>query len=260
VIRILLLSAASYLLLVLLCALLQRRLLYFPSHHPENYGLAEWRQGGEVIGYGRQVPSPQAVWLFLHGNAGQASDRGYILRSFSDLDSVYILEYPGYGSRPGSPTMESINAAALQAYEQLRARFPGTPVGVAAESIGCGPAAILASAAPPPDKIVLILPFDTLAKVAAGHYPFLPVRLFLRDNWDNVAALKKYQGELELIAASGDTIIPIARARALAASKPSARFNTIEGDHNDWADGGKVRIRYQRPDGGGGSGRPKGRE
>lgn len=259
-VRILLLCAAFYLLLVISCALLQRRLLFFPSHHRESNGLAEWRHGGEVIGYGRQVPSPQAVWLFLHGNAGQASDRVYTLGSFSDRDTVFILEYPGYGSRPGSPSMESINAAALQAYELLRARFPGAPVGVAAESIGCGPAATLASASPPPEKIVLILPFDTLANVAAGHYPFLPVRLLLRDNWDNVAALKGYGGELELIAASGDTIIPIPRARALAESMPSALLRTIEGDHNDWADGDKVRIRYPRQDAGRWSGRPNGRE
>lgn len=245
-IRIVLLCAAAYLLFIFVCALFQRRLLYFPTHHHEHFGLAAWREGGELIGYARQVPNPGTVWLFLHGNAGQASDRVYVLRSFAEVDAVYILEYPGYGERPGSPSLSSFNAAARQAYEQLRARFPVTPVGVAAESIGCGPAALLAGSPRPPDKIVLILPFDTLANVAAGHYPFLPVRLLLRDNWDNIAALRGYGGELELIGAQGDTIIPLSRATALAETKPSAVFRTIEGDHNDWAEGDKVRIRYLR--------------
>ena len=246
-IRILLISAAAYLALLTGCALFQRKLLYFPTNHQENNGLSEWRHEGELIGYARHGASPGAVWLFLHGNAGQAADRTYALPSFPVSDSVYILEYPGYGSRAGSPSRSSFDAAAVQAYELLRAQFSDRPVCVAAESIGCGPAAYLATKHPPPDKIVLILPFDTLADVAAKHYPFLPVRLLLRDNWDNVTALSGYQGELELFAAAADTVIPIDNAKVLAASKPAALFHIIAGDHNDWADGAKVRVRC-RPD------------
>ena len=38
------------------------------------------------------------------------------------------------------------------------------------------------------------LPGQTLESVAAGHFPFLPVRLMLRDRWDNGAALQPYAG------------------------------------------------------------------
>jgi len=245
-IHILLLAAAIYLGLLLICALLQRKLLYFPSHHKENNGLSEWRQGGQLIGYARHVPSPETVWLFLHGNGGQATDRTYALPSFSKQDSVYILEYPGYGMRDGSPSMATINSAAWQAYDLLREQFPNRPVCVAAESIGSGPASFLATHPHPPDKIVLILPFDKLSNVAQGHYPILPVSLLLRDNWDNITNLKGYQGQLEIFAARADTIIPISHAKALADSKPSAVFHIIEGDHNDWAGADKVKIRYQR--------------
>lgn len=243
--RIFLTSAAAYLALLVGCALFQRKLLYIPSNHPVQNELSEWRHEGQLIGFARHAASPGTVWLFLHGNAGQAADRTYALPSFPVTDSVYFLEYPGYGSRSGSPSRESFNAAARQAYELLRARFPDRPVCVAAESIGCGPAAFLGTNPRPPEKIVLILPFDTLAEVAARHYPFLPVRVLLLDNWDNIASLRDYQGELELFGAEADTIIPISHARVLAASKPSAVFHRIAGDHNDWSDGAKVRIRYQ---------------
>ncbi len=239
--------AVAYLALVVLCALFQRKLLYIPSHETGSNGLTEWRQGDLLIGYARLVPSPETVWLFLHGNAGQAADRTYILPSFSPRDAVYILEYPGYGSRPGSPSMVSINEAARQAYELLRGQYPGRPVCLAAESIGCGPASFLAQTPNSPEKIVLLLPFDTLANVAARHYRFLPVRWLLHDNWDNIAALMYYRGELELYGARADTIIPISHARTLAESKPASVFRVIEGDHNDWADGAKVRIRYLPP-------------
>jgi uncharacterized protein len=226
------------------CIAFQRKLLYYPTHHHEKNGLSDWFYEGQLIGYAREVSTPRNVWLMLHGNGGQASDRVYALSSFSNQDSVFILEYPGYGLRPGSPSIKAINASANQAYEELRKRFPHTPVCVVGESIGSGPAALLAKNPHPPDKIVLIVPFDILSRVAAHHYPFLPIRLCLLDNWDNIESLKGYKGPLEIFAARNDAIIPIVHAKALAESKPSSNFHEISGGHNDWADTGQVRIVY----------------
>lgn len=242
-IRFLLLLALAFLALLVGVALFQRRLIYFPTHHRESNGLSEWRHRGEMIGYVREAAAPANVWLLLHGNGGQASDRSYALRSFSDRDSVYILEYPGYGSRPGAPSMGAINTAAVRAYELLRSMYPRTPVCVAGESIGSGPASFLATNQHPPDRIVLIVPFDTLVRVAAHHFPLIPARLLLRDRWNNIESLARYTGPLDIYAAREDTIIPAARAQALAAAKPSARLHLLEGGHNDWSLTGRVAIR-----------------
>lgn len=241
--RTLFLASVAILIFVLAYIVFQRKLLYYPTHHSDSNGLSEWRHEGRLIGYAREVASPINVWLMLHGNGGQASDRAYALSSFSDRDSVFILEYPGYGQRSGSPSMAAFNAAAQEAYQSLRSRFPKTPVCVVAESIGSGPATMLASHPQPPDKIVLISPFDVLSQVAAHHFPFLPVRFFLWDNWNNVEALKHYRGPLQIFAARDDTIIPMAHQRALADSKPTASFHVIEGGHNDWPMTGRVAIR-----------------
>lgn len=242
-IRILSLIAVGYLLFLLAYIAFQRRLLYYPTHHSDSNGFTAWRHQGRLIGYAREVASPSNVWLMLHGNGGQASDRAYALSSFSGRDSVFVLEYPGYGQRPGSPSLGSINAAAREAYELLRSSFPDTPVCVVAESIGSGPASMLAENPHPPDKMVLIAPFDVLHRVAAHHFPFLPVRLFLWDDWNNVEALKGYRGPLQIFAARDDSIIPIGHSRALARSKPGATLHEIGGDHNDWAVAGRVAIR-----------------
>lgn len=240
--RILLLISCGYLAILLATALWQRKLLYYPTHHEEHQGLVAWRHGGEVIGYSREVPAPETVWLMLHGNAGQAGDRAYALPSFSSRDAVFVLEYPGYGLRPGSPSREAMDRAASVAYAALRARFPQRPVCVVGESVGSGPAAALARQPQPPEKIVLIVPFDTLARVAQRHFPFLPAGLLLRDRWDNIAALKGYQGAVEIFAARDDTIIPAAHARALAETLPHARVHEIPEGHNDWAAPGRVAI------------------
>ena len=244
--RILALLGICYLVLLVGCTLFQRRLIYLPSHDHGSNGLVPWNDNGRLLGFCRPVPQPKVVWLFLHGNAGQASDRAYILPSFAASDAVHILEYPGYGRRQGSPSRESFNAAAREAYELLRMQYPATPVCVAAESVGTGPASYLGSLPHPPDKLVLITPFDRLSAVASRHYPFLPVSLVLRDNWDNAAALKNYRGQVELFAASDDSIIPISHARALASAVPSSLLRVIAGNHNDWSDGNKVAIRFAR--------------
>lgn len=240
--RVVLAVLIGFVIITLGCVVFQRKLLYYPTHHKEKNGLAEWFYHGQLIGYAREVPSPRNVWLMLHGNGGQASDRVYALPSFSNNDSVFILEYPGFGGRPGSPSKVSIDAAAQQAYQALRVRFPDTPVGVVGESVGSGPAAFLAKNLQPPDKIVLIVPFDVLSRVAAHHYPLLPVDLCLRDNWNNLEALKDYKGELEIFGARDDAIIPIVHAKTLAESIPSARFYEVAGGHNDWPATGQVRI------------------
>jgi pimeloyl-ACP methyl ester carboxylesterase len=179
----------------------------------------------------------------LHGNAGQASDRSYALPSFSPDDSVYILEYPGYGNRQGAPSKESFDRAAREAYKLLRVTHPHLPVCVASESVGSGPASMLSTLSEPPDKYVLIVPFDKLSLVAEDHFPSFLVRLLLTDNWDNAQALSHYQGPVDIFGASSDTIIPVRHAKALAAAIPRARQVIIPGGHNDWSIGERVRIR-----------------
>jgi pimeloyl-ACP methyl ester carboxylesterase len=238
-------TVAGLLLLDAGCVTLQRKLLYFPTHHDETNGLAPWLKDGRLIGYAREVPHPKNVWLMMHGNGGQAADRAYAIHDFADDDSLYILEYPGYGLRTGTASRKSINAAATEAYLELRRRYPSLPVCVAGESIGSGAASFLATLPKAPDKIVLVVPFDKLSMVAREHAPAWLVRIVLRDNWDNIAALAGYRGPVDIFGAQMDTVIPVKHAQALAASIPQARFTLLAGGHNDWSRGDQVRIRNE---------------
>ena len=234
----------AYLALVGFVAQAQASLLYHPTHDADpRSALRPWVDHGAVIGYARVVPRPATIWLMTHGNAGQAADRDYVLPSLSPTDSLYVLEYPGYGARPGKPSRTSFDAAARSAYRILRAEHSDVPVCVIGESIGSGPACALGSEPRPPDRIVLIVPFDTLVSVAKDHFPWLPVRWLLRDRWDNIRALSQYHGPVEIFGARDDRVIPVSHARHLAACVPTAHFHLIPGGHNDWASGGAVRIR-----------------
>jgi uncharacterized protein len=231
-----------YAVMALGVALNQRRMIFFPTHNVDATALRPWEVGGQVIGYCWPLERPATVWLMAHGNGGQASGRAYVRQRMRSEDALYVIEYAGYGGRAGVPSMATFNAAATEAYEVLRRSFPHTPIGVIGESIGSGPASMLAGHSRPPDKIVLVVPFDVLGNVAAAHFPLLPVRLMLKDRWDNVAALKTYSGPVDIFATDDDRVIPIQHARKLAESIPHARFITYRGGHNDWADSPEVRI------------------
>jgi pimeloyl-ACP methyl ester carboxylesterase len=241
--RMLIVALIIYITLLTVVTVFQRRMIYYPSHHSETNGLAPWIVDGRTIGYARKANNPKNVWLFTHGNGGQAADRAYALQCFSDSDSVFILEYPGYGNREGSPGKLSFNSAAEVAYRELRRNYLNTPVCVVGESIGSGPASSLAKLQRQPDKIVLVVPFDTLTSVARDHFPLIPAGLLLFDRWDNIDALEGYTGKLEIYGAIDDRIIPTRHARALAKSLPLAVFNEIRGGHNDWSQNGEVKIR-----------------
>lgn len=225
------------------CQSMVRSALFYPTHNAGDGGLARWMDGDALVGFAREVPNPENIWLMLHGNAGQAADRVYALDAFAPGDSVFIMEYPGYGQRPGKPSRRNFDVAAFEAYELLRKEFPGKPVCVAAESIGSGPAAMLGAASQPPDKLVLIVPFDDLKSVAKDHLRYLPTSLMLAGTWNNVEALAAYDGPIEVFGAQLDQVIDVRHAQALAASRPQAKFHLIRGGHNDWSTQPDVRIR-----------------
>jgi hypothetical protein len=225
------------------CSSIERKLLYYPTHDSIENGLTRWSKNGILLGYSRSVGSPKNVWLMLHGNGGQASNRAYAIPSFSSEDSVFILEYPGYGAREGTPSGKSLNEAAMSAYLLLRESFPDIPLCVVGESIGSGPASSLATLEHPPDKFVFIVPFDKLSLVAKDHFPSMVVAMVLSDDWDNVLALSNYKGPVDVFGAREDSVIPVAHAKRLSDSIPSSRFFLISGGHNDWSRQGRVAIR-----------------
>ena len=229
----------------------QQTMIYYPyrdsagdlEHAALARGFEPWRNGqGEIIGY-HSLPAaddsraPLAV-LIAHGNAGYAlhrADYAALLRAAATdrAVSVYILEYPGYGARPGSPSQEAFLAAAGEALARISADIPVIILG---ESIGTGVAA--ATAAAHPDRVaglLLLTPFDSLANVAQHHYPLLPVRWIMRDQYPSAEWLKNYRGPVAIILAADDSIVPAKFGHKLHESYagPNTLIVAEQADHND---------------------------
>ena len=225
-------AALVYIGLCLLLAGCQNRMLYFPRRFTEPVALARaaesqlepWRDAsGTLIGWTRPAPHATARLLVFHGNAGSASNRAYYADAFGALADgraweVFIFEYPGYGSRAGSPGKDSFIATGRAAAEQLLAKDK-RPLVLLGESVGSGTAAALAGEMP--DKIagaVMMLPFATMEEVAKAHFRWLPVSLLLRDKFDNIAALAAFHRPVVFVVAENDEVVGAEQGRKLHAS------------------------------------------
>lgn len=221
--------ALAYAGLMVLMAGCQKRYIYYPQKESEAVllrqasamGVEPWRDEREnLVGWVAPAPEgegPVRRVIVFHGNAGMALHRSYYAEGFHGLPGrweVRLFEYPGYGARSGSPGERAFYRAAGDALRQL-----GTEGGaffLLGESLGSGVACRMAVEFPDEVKgLILVTPFTDLAEVGASHFPFLPVRLLLRERYDNVAALEEFSGPVAILLAEHDEVIPAETGRRL---------------------------------------------
>ena len=243
-IRMLLTLGIAYSLFVLAAAIFQRRLIYFPRTIPPalaepaaaELGFVPWRNpSGQIIGWKMPATSsPVASVLITHGNAGCAIDRGYLadpIHAAAPVD-VYVLEYPGYGSRAGSPDKRSFLAAGEEAFGLLT---NGLPKYLVSESLGAGVVCYLAKAHPTEVAgLVLFMPYHNLASVAQRKMPWLPAYFLLLDRFNPAQCLKDYRGPVKIVLAGADEIIPVESGRRLFEGYPGPKnLQIIPGAHHN---------------------------
>jgi pimeloyl-ACP methyl ester carboxylesterase len=204
---------------------LQNRLLYYPgSSAPSDESLKadnlkRWKSSsGDYRGVvaAKEMGGTRGTIVVFHGNGGIAADRSYYLKDLGALGYRVILsEYPGYGGRKGELGEKSFVRDAVETV-RLASEEYGGPLFLLGESLGCGVAAAVAKVTTVRiDGIVLITPWDTLASIAREKFPFLPVRLFLTDKYDNIANLAFFKGRIAVVGAERDEIIPLPHAKKL---------------------------------------------
>jgi uncharacterized protein len=222
----------------------QDRLLYFPTQTTVERvaiaGLRAWPSSQDFRGL---VAEPTGVVrgtaIVFHGNAGHAGDRAFYAHALTPLGlRVILAEYPGFGPRAGRLGETSLVADASETVALAHRQYGG-PLLLIGESLGAAVAA--AAAARQRDLttgLLLITPWDRLAHVGSHHYPWLPVKWLLRDDYDTQARLVKFDRPVVVVVAEHDSIVPphfgAALHAALAGPKQLVMIKGV--DHNDWPD------------------------
>jgi pimeloyl-ACP methyl ester carboxylesterase len=235
------------------CGLLfsvQRSMIYFPQprSHAEGSVLMTLPVGAGTVNVSTRPQEGPDALLYFGGNAEDVSwDVPNLARAFPGR-AIYALHYPGYGGSSGTPSEKSIFAAALALFDKVVQEHPN--VVVVGRSLGSGAAVWLASERPV-TRLVLVTPFDRLSDVASAQYPFLPVRLLLRDQFDSGKYAHTVSAPTRIVVAANDELVPRSSSDRLSREfrkdqvsvviVPDVGHNTIQDSHDYWTFLGAVR-------------------
>jgi len=237
------------------CRQLQDSLLYYPAAGPATPPLPPqgWSveplallrpDGAELRGWLVKPPAaPAALLAYFGGNGEEVSWQVPIADRFGGR-AVALVNYRGYGESTGRPSEAALTADAVALVDALATRsdVDGARMALMGRSLGSGVATYVASRRAV-DRVVLVSPFDSVAAVAAKHFPAALVRLVLSDRYDAASLAAGIRVPLLAIVAGRDDIVPVANSRSLYErwggekrwlELPRAGHNDLQDDARFW--------------------------
>lgn len=227
----------------------QRRLIYYPFGRPPPVAsvlsgaqevllrTSDGLQLGAWYVPARGEPRGTGV-LVANGNAGNRSLRAPLADALAERGlAVLLFDYRGYGGNPGNPSEEGLaeDVRAALRYLVEEAGLPPDRLVYYGESLG-GAVVTELAAEEEPAGLVLRSPFTDLASVGQHHYPYLPVRMLLRDRYPLAMHLRNVRCPVTVVYGSADSIVPAAESRAVAQVRPgTTELAVANAGHNDLA-------------------------
>lgn len=239
--KILIIAGVVYLGVVLVFVWLETTLMYpapAMSQGDWNPGWLEFEEANFVTKHGNAVhgwycehPNPRAVVLLFHGNAtdvaSSAEELDFIRQRFAV--SVMAFDYRGYGKSEGKPFQAGILADGLAAQEWLASQAGVSPESIVmwGRSIG-GAVAVHTASVGGARGLILDRTFNSMVDVAATHYPWLPVRMFLSNRYPADQWIADYSGPLFQVHGRPDGVVPFQFGRRLFEASPSQQKQFVE--------------------------------
>ena len=183
-----------------------------------------------------------APWLlFLHGNAATVASRMNILH-YEKLRAlglnVFAPEYRGFGGLPGEPSEQGVTEDGKNGYAYLRDTLGVPPERIVIYGWSLGSAVAVNVAADRPSAAVVLEGAPaSLVAIGQRRYPWMPIRLVMRNPFESVEKIKRVSAPLLFIHSPEDAVIPIGEGRRLFEAAPGPkRFVEVRGGHIDPAD------------------------
>lgn len=226
----------------------QRTILYQPEHNinlPSYYGFDHIEdhiltaEDNTQLGCWYQAAKPnQPTILYFHGNAGHMGDRVEKMHAFLEAGfGICAPSYRGYGKSSGTPSEEGTYMDARAALQFLHIQgVTNANIILYGESLGSGIAVQLAYEQAHFKLLTLEAPYTSTADRGIERYPFLPVYLLMKDQYDSLTKIAHIHTPVLIFHGKKDTTIPISHGKTLykQANKPKKSVFLDECDHTNF--------------------------
>jgi len=186
----------------------QRSILYHPTPSVEtSFPEVYFENNGIKIKTFVVNPKKEDALIYFGGNAENVV---YSVNNFKKIfpnQTLYFVNYRGYGGSSGEPTEEGIYSDALLLYDQIKSKYRN--INVIGRSLGSAVATYLASERKI-DRLVLVTPFDSILSVAQERFPFFPMKILLKDKYNSINRVPKITAKKTLILRAGADKVIIA--------------------------------------------------
>ena len=172
--------------------------------------------------------------LFLHGNAGSLENRIHKINHFKDMNVNFLLvAWRGFSGNKGTPTEKGLYEDAESAVRWLKSKgVRENNIIVYGESLGTGVATEIAQ-----NKnfagIILESPFTSMIDAGKDKYPYLPVRLLLKDRYESNKKIKNINSPILIMHGKVDNIVPFHMGKKMyeLANEPKYSYFSEYDDH-----------------------------
>ena len=176
------------------------------------------------------------VILFLHGNAGNVTDRYELIQVLVRIPArVLIIDYRGYGKSEGSPSEAGLYSDGQAAWNFVTGDLATSPARVVlyGESLG-GAVAIDLAARENPGGLIVQSSFTSMADMAS-HIALVYPRFLLHTRMNSLAKVNDIRCPKLFVHGTNDELVPLEMGKRLyAASAESKEFYEVPGaGHND---------------------------
>ena len=238
--------ATVYVLICIGMVLMEPRLLY----HPPDLDRRALHQ--EAVAFGATELTvttedglPLYAWRYGHGerlilifSGNGATVGGWTPRytRFADAGfAILHVNYRGYPGSTGTPTQDGMAKDARAAWAEALKTHAPSDILVYGKSMGGGVAIqLVADLEQPPGALILESTFTSAADVGKDSYPWLPVRLLMRNPYPSLSRAGELDLPVLLLHGTQDRIIASAHSERLHAAIEGSVLVLLDGlTHND---------------------------
>ena len=234
----------AYIVLIIFIYFYQRNLLYHPSENNYQNDKIQFNYDEIFITVDEEIQLKSWIikkdfkkfktLVIFHGNAGHLSNRIYKLNELYKLDiNILLISWRGFSGNKGSPTENNLYKDAKAAIKWLNEEgVSNNQIILYGESLGSG-VAVEVGKENNFNSIILESPFTSIENSAKIYYPYLPVRLILKDRYDSISKIKMINIPILIMHGEKDDVVPFSMGKELfeKANSPKQSYFTPDDDH-----------------------------